>query len=509
MRGRLHELTFVRKSRWYWSNSMLCLDASRRAWCVRADCTIAPHTQNTIARPPELADLHGVRPLCDGRIHGCYIHALHSNCIARTRRWCGPDHLLFAMRAAGHWRFVATKGARIVEDHRMDSDDESFEAELLAAMEQCEPQSQQQHSMSTRDKRPHTSGPAPPADLLPVGRNVQAFMREARAEAIARARQLHSQLQQARPVSPPAPQAAPSVAMGKRKLDDCPPTNGLTVQPGLGRSVLNCGSLDAAAAALLAATTGAVLVQRPFEDGLRRAFADYVASCPQWPYAEERHPLEASWDRVAVVDFLDKESSLEGAVGYGRGLPPRNSADRASVDDALTEVIRPLPEALAAIVRRDAADTLRALRQHTGSLQFLVRLEFVVGDTCPSWHCDHNISRTLITYAGPGTMCAHEYGVARSSPGIVQGVSESAAVQAATGDFLLMKGGKWPGSDGRGAAHRAPPIGAVGGCEPKHFRLLLKVDVLDDDGFRPDLLQRVDLRACTQSGFERASASRA
>ena len=279
-------------------------------------------------------------------------------------------------------------------------------------------------------------------------------------------------------VDPPRP-------TGKRGLDAGTPTekNKRAAQPEQGRSVLNRASVDAAAAALLAADTSAVLVPRPLEDGLGRAFAEYVASCPDWPDAEERHPLEASWDRVAIIDFLEKAegSSLEGAIGYGRGLPPRNSADRASAIDALAKVTQPLPQALANFVQHDAIDTVCALRQHTGRPQFLVRLEFVVGDTCPKWHCDYNISRSLITYAGPGTVCAHEYGVTRGAPGSVQDVSESAAVHAATGDFLLMKGGKWPGNGGRGAAHRAPPIGAVGACEPKCFRLLLKVDVLEDD----------------------------
>ena len=237
-----------------------------------------------------------------------------------------------------------------------------------------------------------------------------------------------------------------------------------------------------AAKALLAPTTSVVLIHRPLEDSIHRAFSEYVASCPEWPYAEERDPREASWNRIVIVDFTESERSLEGAVGYGRGLPPRSSADQASAHDALNEVIRPLPEALAVIVRRDAADLLRALQQHTGRLQFLVRLEFVVGDTCPKWHCDFNISRSIITYAGPGTLCAHEYGVTRSATGAVQGVLESAAVQAATGDFLMMKGGNWRGNGGRGAAHRAPSIGAVGLCEPEHFRLLLKIDILEDDG---------------------------
>ena len=68
----------------------------------------------------------------------------------------------------------------------------------------------------------------------------------------------------------------------------------------------------------------------------------------------------------------------------------------------------------------------------------------------------------------------------RQSQRVVHRQQLPAAVHAAAGDFLLLKGGKWPGNDGRGAAHRAPLIGAVGMCGPDHFRLLLKVDVLED-----------------------------
>jgi len=265
----------------------------------------------------------------------------------------------------------------------------------------------------------------------------------------------------------------------KRRIDEPTTSKRAVSRTTQAHSVLIHGSVDTAAAALLSEGTSAVLVPRLLKNGCD--FSDYVASCPGWPDDEDRHPLEASWDRIAIIDFEAASAgcSLGAAIGYGRGLPPRNSEVRASASDALLEVTRPLPEALAAVVRHDAADILCALQRHTGRRQFLVRLEFVVGDTCPKWHSDNNISRSLVTYAGPGTVCAHEFGVTRGDTGVVEDVSESAAVHAGTGDFLLMKGGKWPGNSGRGTAHHAPPIGAVGVCKPRQFRLLLKVDELE------------------------------
>lgn len=74
---------------------------------------------------------------------------------------------------------------------------------------------------------------------------------------------------------------------------------------------------------------------------------------------------------------------------------------------------------------------------------------------------------------------AHEHGVRREADGGVAEVEEQhAVVQLEAGDFLLMKGGLWPGAEGRGAAHRAPAIGPVPSCTT--HRLLLKVDCSED-----------------------------
>ena len=109
-----------------------------------------------------------------------------------------------------------------------DSDDD-FESELLAAMEQRELPSQPGNT-SKREKRPCSSvGPAPPADIQPVKRRVtealRRQLRDARAEATARARQLHSQLQQSRTVcSSPNPAsllacaAAPSQQLARHSF---------------------------------------------------------------------------------------------------------------------------------------------------------------------------------------------------------------------------------------------------------------------------------------------------
>jgi hypothetical protein len=261
--------------------------------------------------------------------------------------------------------------------------------------------------------------------------------------------------------------------------------------------IASCRSVERAAAALKEGSCIASFVTRPLSNVVSQQFAEYVATRPKWEESEHQHPMEATVDRVVVIDFQSKlgrstagttnavgqalpsDGGLFGAIGYGRGLPPRASPQVASAAQAISQVVRVLPPELADIVANDAAELLLGLRVHTNRRQFIVRLELVVGDTCQRWHSDMNISRCLVTYAGPGTFCAHEAGVTRAhGSSAVESVNEASAMQMGTGDILLMKGGVWEGSQGRGAAHRAPPIGPVQTCSV--FRLVLKVDVSED-----------------------------
>jgi len=239
-----------------------------------------------------------------------------------------------------------------------------------------------------------------------------------------------------------------------------------------------CPSVDSAAAALLDRDCVASFVRRPLLD--TDGFADYVASRPEWPDCHEFHPLEATWDRVVLIEFSsvsDNDDPLSRARGYGKGLPPKNRQG-APASRAIAEVTSVLPDNLAQVVVEDASKLLLSLHRHTGRRLFIMRLELVRGDTCQRWHCDQNFSRSLVTYAGPGTLCAHDRGVTRATDGRVVAVCEEEALQGNVGDFVLLKGGTWDGLGGRGAAHRAPTIGPVPRCT--QHRLVMKVDVSDD-----------------------------
>jgi len=267
---------------------------------------------------------------------------------------------------------------------------------------------------------------------------------------------------------------------------------------GLPRVTL-CSTVCDAAQALSAEHTVATLVQRrPLAEDVARAFDEYVASRPRWPGADELHALEATHGRVAIIDFTSvpqdqaQGDALAGATGYGRDLPPRKSANVASARTAIELVLSVLPAELASVVMNDASELLAALRRHTGRRQFILRLELNLGDTCQRWHRDLNISRSIVTYCGPGTLVAHEEGVSRADGGDVIAVDSAHVVQAGVGDVLIMKGGIWDGVEVRdgplvrpiagatmaGAAHRAPTIGPVPSCAA--HRLMLKVDVSED-----------------------------
>jgi len=245
-----------------------------------------------------------------------------------------------------------------------------------------------------------------------------------------------------------------------------------------------CTSIEGAAKALPSVECVASLVRRPLAAELAKEVASYLADTPRWPDTEHLHPLEASWDRIAVIDFsgvpLEHEDALSAAIAYGAGLPPRFSPAPASAVQGLSRVVSVLPEAIAAQVTRDATSLLLSLRAETRFRQYILRLELVQGDTCQKWHCDANISRSLVTYVGPGTICANEKGVHREVDGTVEEVSEEQAVQASAGDILIMKGGEWEGFEGSGCAHRAPKIGAKLECVPSNHRLVLKVDIAED-----------------------------
>lgn len=256
-------------------------------------------------------------------------------------------------------------------------------------------------------------------------------------------------------------------------------------------SLVESAALADGALSLGKVSTDVVIVRRPSEkcaDSLK-CLNEYLNSKPVWPDTEDYHPLEATYDRVALIDFAgvpsDDTDPLAAAVSMGRNLPRRGAVPMADAYRGVAEVVSVLPDGPARDgVARDAEGLLCELWRNTQATVYQVRLEMVRGDTCQKWHRDMNTLRSIVTYVGPGTIVAEETAVHRDCSGAVLNVVEEDALnkgpvkQAVAGDFVLMKGGLYPGSGKRGAAHRAPPIGAVGECSQQ--RIMLKVDIMSD-----------------------------
>lgn len=256
-------------------------------------------------------------------------------------------------------------------------------------------------------------------------------------------------------------------------------------------SLVESSSLLSGAVALDNVDSDVVLIRRPPEQcsDVLQCLQEYLSTDPVWPDTEDYHPLEATHDRVALIDFkgvpFDTADPLAAAIAMGRNLPRRGAAQSANAYRGVAEVVSVLPIGSGRDgVARDAEELLRALWKETRATVYQVRLELVRGDTCQKWHRDTNTLRSIVTYVGPGTIVADEAAVERESDGSVVSVVEKDPInqglvkQAMAGDFVLMKGGLYPGSGLRGAAHKAPPIGPVGLCGQK--RIMLKVDILSD-----------------------------
>jgi hypothetical protein len=108
------------------------------------------------------------------------------------------------------------------------------------------------------------------------------------------------------------------------------------------------------------------------------------------------------------------------------------------------------------------------------------QLAVVAGDECRKFHVDYYRLRLLVTYLGPGTEIAPEWGLDRRELATCGDDVEAAnrallspatpPFTAATGQVVLLKGHHW--GSGLAAVHRSPPILSRG-----ELRLVLKLTV--------------------------------
>lgn len=144
----------------------------------------------------------------------------------------------------------------------------------------------------------------------------------------------------------------------------------------------------------------------------------------------------------------------------------------------LASVVDPLAREFLRADIQDLATQLGTLlgRKHLSAKFFIQRT-----NGCRKIHADNVTIRLVCTYAGPGTDWLPNEDVIRKNLGRTDVDIETANLsvrrdgatlrRCEPGELLLLKGKKYPGNEGRGAAHRSPPLEEQG-----LSRLVLKID---------------------------------
>lgn len=93
-----------------------------------------------------------------------------------------------------------------------------------------------------------------------------------------------------------------------------------------------------------------------------------------------------------------------------------------------------------------------------GAPRLRIRLEAIEGPGCRLWHADAVGLRLLCTYRGAGTEWLAMPGGAQAARLLNRAGDPGVPIQRlGTGDVALLKGEAFPGNQGAGCIHRAPP----------------------------------------------------
>ena len=171
------------------------------------------------------------------------------------------------------------------------------------------------------------------------------------------------------------------------------------------------------------------------------------------------------------------------------------------IRQACAQLVADLPSSFREDIRIDAEAIADMCVRLCPEVPWLtLRLEVTQYDACWRWHQDAYVSRTLITYVGPGTWAADDASVRwdEFAKALEEKTNDKCVPQESikcmeTNAVLLMKGNAWPGISGEGLTHKSPePQKADQPAEPPK-RLLLKVDLheirppLADEDFDSDV----------------------
>ena len=186
--------------------------------------------------------------------------------------------------------------------------------------------------------------------------------------------------------------------------------------------------------------------------------SEVITAIPTWRRVPELADLVEIFDSGVQVCAWQRqidpaiEAYLSGLdrTGNLQILETLSMADQANLDR--------LPEAPG---RASLIDDLSALREIVcellGCPEVGLRFARVGHAMCPGWHLDRTSIRLVCTYQGPGTQWLDNQDVDRSDLHNSR-MRENTAVQATTGEIVLLKGTLWQDNGALGAVHRSPEL---------------------------------------------------
>ena len=208
----------------------------------------------------------------------------------------------------------------------------------------------------------------------------------------------------------------------------------------------------------------------------------------------ERDRLRDHLDACGLRDALaavDGEIHVRGAVAAS-GPPAATLADVAALDlaGALLGPAGDSPNLRRAVraLECDVAAVVRSFGECADQPVAVVAVSLLRRTLCSKLHVDHVPLRVMVTYLGAGTEILSEpaslaISLAAKRGGDALGdlaktfVGESASAAGASRhaeecEVVLLKGERWPGTDGRAIVHRSPVVDECCG----EWRLCLRVD---------------------------------
>jgi len=186
--------------------------------------------------------------------------------------------------------------------------------------------------------------------------------------------------------------------------------------------------------------------------------SEAIAVTPTWRRVQELADLTEIFD--PDVQICSWQRQIDPAIGvYLSDLhQTRELQSIETLSPAAQPMLECLPEGAG---RASLIEDLTLLREIMTELLWCdevgLRLARMGHAMCPGWHMDRTGIRLVCTYQGPGTQWLHDQGSDRRNLGDSR-IQEAAAVEAATGEIVLLKGSLWQGNDAFGAVHRSPEL---------------------------------------------------